>query len=67
MLTVTITPGGRPLVVKIEEALFLLGLDIHRYTSYPNLTEEERHQRALDRRREYRQRRKDLLNQGAER
>ena len=51
MLTIVINPGGRRRVVPIAEALLYFGIDINRFTDYPDLTQEERHQRARQRQR----------------
>lgn|GEM_PF-1001933 len=68
MLTITLNPNGRRRVVPIAEGLLYFGIDIHRFTDYPDLTQEERHQRARQRRRERRERRRWLQEQrGTER
>ena len=60
MLTLEITPGGRPRVVTIAEALLYLGVDIHRPGFCPAMTPEERRRRRGElRRRAHRRRRQE--------
>ena len=56
MLTLEITPGGRPRVVKIDVALLYLGVDINRPHHCPEMTPEELRLRKMARRRERRRR-----------
>ncbi len=56
MLTLVINPGGRRRVVTIAEALYLLGVDIHRSGQAPDRTPEERRRHKQQLARELRRR-----------
>ncbi len=51
MLTLVINHGGTARIVKIVEALYLLGVDIRRPSHCPEMTPEEKHLRRRELRR----------------